>query len=104
MGKRKEGNRTEFGVKRNDCTIEHRPGGTHPGAQHGAMRRSLMMGMVSGMFDRLRLSQSADGQDREHEKDRHIFENSVVHRKKDRVIRPDANGDSLDLSSRQRDT
>ena len=44
------------------------------------MRGSLMMGMVSGMFDRLRLSQSADGQDTEHEKDRHEFEDGVVHR------------------------
>ena len=80
MGKREECNRTEFGFKRDDHTIEHRSGSTHPGAKHGAMRRSLMMGMVSGMFDRLRLSQSADGQDTEHEKDRHIFENGVVHR------------------------
>ena len=60
MGKREEGNRTEFGFKRNDRTIEHRPGGTHPGAQHGTMGGSLVMGMVSGMFDRLRLGQSAD--------------------------------------------
>ena len=82
MGKREECNRTEFGFKRDHDTIEHRPGGTHPGAQHGAMRRSLMMGMVSGMFDRLRLSQSADGQDREHEQDRYIFKDGVVHRRK----------------------
>lgn len=80
MGKHDEGNRTEFGFKCDDRTIEHRPGCTHPGAEHGAMRRSLMMGMVSGMFNRLCLSQSADGKDREHEKDRHIFENGVVHR------------------------
>ena len=44
------------------------------------MRGSLMLGMVSGMFDRLRLSQSADGQDTEHQNDRHKFENSMVHR------------------------
>lgn len=79
MGKREECNRTEFGFKRDHDTIEHRPGGTHPGAQHGAMGRSLMVSMVSGMFDRLRLGQSADGQDREHEQDRHIFEDGVVH-------------------------
>ena len=79
MGKRQESNRTEFGFKRNDCTIEHRPGSTHPGAKHGAMRRSLMVSMVSGMFDRLCLCQSADGQDQEHEHDRHIFEDGVVH-------------------------
>jgi hypothetical protein len=28
----------------------------------------------------------------------------VVHRNRDRVIQPNANGDSLDLSSRQLDT
>ena len=80
MGERDECNRTEFGLKRDHCTIEHRPGGTHPGTEHGPMRGSLMMGMVSGMFDRLRLSQSADEQDTEHEKDRHEFEDGVVHR------------------------
>ena len=104
MGKREKCNRTEFGFKRDHRTIEHRPGGTHPGAQHGAMGGSLVMGMVSGMFDRLRLGQSADGQDTAHEQDRHIFENGVVHRNRDRVIQPNANGDSLDLSSRQLDT
>ena len=45
------------------------------------MRGSLMMGMVSGMFDRLRLRQSADGQDTEHEEDRHEFEDDAVHQK-----------------------
>ena len=66
MGERDEGNRTEFGLKRDHCTIENLPGGTHPGAEHGAMRGSVMMGMVSGMLDRLRLSQSADGKDTEY--------------------------------------
>ena len=61
MGKRDEGNQFEFGLKRNYVAVEHRPSGAHPGAEHSAMRGSLMMGMVSGMFDRLRLSQSADG-------------------------------------------
>jgi hypothetical protein len=51
MGERDEGNRTEFGLKRDHCTIENRSGGTHPGAEHGAMRGSLMMGMVPGMLD-----------------------------------------------------
>ena len=40
---------------------------------------SLMMGMVPGMLDRLRLSQSADGKDTEHQEDRHEFEDDVVH-------------------------
>jgi len=45
------------------------------------MRGSLMMGMVPGMLDQLRLSQSADGKDTEHQEDRHEFEDDVVHRK-----------------------
>ena len=45
------------------------------------MRGSLMMGMVPGMLDRLRLSQSADGQDTEHQEDRDEFEDCVVHQK-----------------------
>ncbi len=43
------------------------------------MRRSLMMGMVPGMFDRLSLRQSADGQDAEHQEDQDKFESGVVH-------------------------
>ena len=61
MGERDERNWTEFGLKRDHCGIENGPGGAHPGAKHGAMRGSLMMGMVPGMLDRLRLSQSPDG-------------------------------------------
>jgi hypothetical protein len=45
------------------------------------MRGSLMMGMVLGMFDRLRLRQSADGQDTEYEEDRHELEDCVVHQR-----------------------
>ena len=69
MGERDERNGTEFGLKRDHHRIENRPGGTHPGAEQGAMRGSLMLGMVSGMLDRLRLSQSADGKDAEHQED-----------------------------------
>jgi hypothetical protein len=43
------------------------------------MRGSLMMGMVPGMLDQLRLSQSADGKDTEDQEDRHEFEDCVVH-------------------------
>ena len=66
MGERDECNRTEFGMKRDHCRIENRSGSTHPGAEQGAMRSSLMLGMVPGMLDRLRLSQSADGKDTEY--------------------------------------
>ena len=79
MGERDEGNRTEFGLKRDHRTIENRPGGTHPGAEHGAMRGSVMMGMVPCVLDRLRLHQSADGKDTEHQEDRDELEDFVVH-------------------------
>lgn len=84
MGKREEPNRTEFGLKRDHCSIENRAGGTHPGAEKAAMRGSLMMGMVSCMFDRLRLGQCADGKDAEHQECRHEFEGGVVHRRQPR--------------------
>ena len=79
MGERDKSNRTEFGLKRDHRTIEHRPGSTQPGTEHGAMRGRLMMGMVPGMLDRLRLRQSADGQDTEHQEDRDEFADGVVH-------------------------
>jgi len=81
MGERDESDRTEFGLKRDHRTIENRPCGTHPGTEHGAMRGSLMMGMVPGVLDRLRLRKSADGKDAEHQKDRHEFEDDAVHQK-----------------------
>ena len=80
MGDRGECDRTEFGLKRDYRSIEHRSGGTHPGAEQGAMRGGLMLGMVSGMFDRLSLCQSAYGEEAEHQEDRQEFEGSVVHR------------------------
>jgi hypothetical protein len=45
------------------------------------MRGSLMMGMVPCVLDQLRLSQSPDGKDTEHQKDRHEFEDCVFHQK-----------------------
>jgi len=81
MGEWDEINETEFGLKRDHRTIENLPGGTHPGAEHGAMRGSLMMGMVPSMLDQLRLSQSADGKDADHQEDRHELEDCVVHQK-----------------------
>ena len=45
------------------------------------MRGGLMMGMVPGMLDRLRLRQSADGKDAKHQEDRDEFEDCVVHQK-----------------------
>jgi hypothetical protein len=51
MGERDECNRTEFGLKRDYRSIENCSGGTHPGAEQGAMSGSLMLGMVPGMLD-----------------------------------------------------
>jgi len=79
IGERDESDRTEFGLKRDHRRIENRSGGTHPGAEQSAMRGSLMLGMVPGMFDRLRLCQSADGKDTEYQEDRQEFEGGVVH-------------------------
>ena len=79
MGERDERNRTEFCLKRDDRSIENRPGGTHPGTEQSAMRGSLMLGMVSGMFDRLRLCQSADGKNAKHQEDRQEFNDGAVH-------------------------
>jgi hypothetical protein len=42
--------------------------------------RSLMLGMVPGMFDRLSLRQTADGKDAEHQEDRQVFEGAAFHR------------------------
>ena len=81
MGEWDEIYEAEFGLKRDHRRIENLPGGAHPGAEHGAMRGSLMMGMVSGMLDQLRLSQSADGKDTEHQEDRREFEDDAVHQK-----------------------
>ena len=60
MGGCDEIDRTEFSLKRDDRSIENRPGGTHPRAEQGAMCSSLMMSMVPGMLDRLRLGKSPD--------------------------------------------
>lgn len=61
---------TTLGLDQDDRTIEHGPGSAHPGAQHGAVGGGLMMGMVPGVFDGLRVRQPADGQDTEHQQNR----------------------------------
>ena len=79
MGERDERNRTEFCLKRDDRRIENCPGGTHPGTEQGAMRSSLMLGMVPGMLDRLCLCQSTDGKNAKHQEDRQELEDGTVH-------------------------
>ena len=81
MRERNKRDRTEFGLERDHRSIEHCSGSAHPGAEQGAMRGSLMLGMVPGMFDRLSLRQSTDGKDTEHQEDREIFEGAVVHQR-----------------------
>ncbi len=79
MGERDEGNGTEFCLKRDYRSIENRSRGTHPGAEQGTMRGSLMLGMVPGMLDRLRLCQSSDRKNAKHQEDRQKFERGAVH-------------------------
>ena len=43
------------------------------------MRGGLMLGMVSGMFDRLRLCQSSDRKNAKHQEDRQKFDHGAVH-------------------------
>jgi len=79
MGRRDERNRTEFGLKCYRHCIEYCPCSTHPGTEQSAMRGSLMLGMVSGMLDRLRLCQSSDGKHTQHQENRQTFDHGVVH-------------------------
>ena len=55
MGESDERDRAAFNLKRDHCRIENCPSGTHPGAEDGAMRGGLVVGMVPSMLDRLRL-------------------------------------------------
>jgi len=55
-----------IGLNQDDSTVEHSPGITHPGTEHGAVHGCLMVGMVPGMLNRLGLCQPADGQDTDH--------------------------------------
>ena len=43
------------------------------------MGGSLMLGMVPGMFDRLRLCQSSDGKNAQYQEDRQELDDGVVH-------------------------
>lgn len=79
MGKRNQCHRTAFGRNQDRRTVEYRPGGTHPGAQHRAVGGRLMVRMVPGVFDGLRLSESANGQHTEYKHNGQNFEDAVVH-------------------------
>ncbi len=68
-----------LGLDQDNGTVKHRPRGAHPGTQHGAVSRGLMMGMMPGMFDGCRLSQPADGQNAKHEEDGEDFQDTTIH-------------------------
>ena len=55
MGESDKRDRAALNVKRDHCGIENCPGGAHPGAEQGAVRGGLVVGMVPSMLDRLRL-------------------------------------------------
>ena len=89
MRERNKCDRTEFGLKCDYCGIENRPCRTHPGAEQGPVSGCFMLGVVPCMFDRLSLSQSADGKDTEHQEDRQKSKGDLVHQ---RAIQHDFTG------------
>lgn len=67
MEERDEWNGTEFGLKRDHRSIEHHPGDTHPGTEHGAMCGFLMMRVMGLVRDGLSGGKPADNKHREHQ-------------------------------------
>ena len=98
MGGRDKSDRAEFCLKRDHRRIENRPGGTHPGAEQGAMGGSLMLGMVPGMFDRLSLCQSSDGKNAEYQENRQESKGAAFHRNQPILTSPNGTGGSPNLS------
>jgi hypothetical protein len=47
-----------LGMEQDNFSVEDRTSGTHPGTEQRPMCRRLMLRVVSGMFCRLRVSQS----------------------------------------------
>lgn len=80
MGESDERHRTAFGRNQNRRTVKDRPRGAHPGTEQRAVGGCLMLGMVSGMFRRLRLRQAANGQHTQHQHNGDEFTDWVVHR------------------------
>jgi len=80
MGKRDEPKNTEFGLKRYHRTIEHCPGGTHPGTEQGAVCSFLVVGVLRFVRNRLGRRQTADHEDTENqEANEGTLDQSVVH-------------------------
>ena len=103
MGECDECYRTELCLERDHRSIENRTGGTHPGAEQSAVGGCLMLGMVPGMFDRLSLCQSANGEEAEYQEDRQTFKGAVFHRKATQYNCFNATGARLGLSRRRVD-
>jgi hypothetical protein len=76
----KKRNEATFGLNHHDIAVENRAGRAHPGTQQGPVGRRLMLGMMSGMFRRLRLRQSADGEQAENQNNREDFSEGTDHR------------------------
>jgi hypothetical protein len=65
--KRNVCDRTDVYLNQDCCwTIQARPRGTQPGAEHSAVRRRLMLGMVLRMFEGSCLRQSTNSEDTQH--------------------------------------
>ncbi|MDH4252752.1 MAG: hypothetical protein OEV27_16355 [Nitrospira sp.] len=63
MNDRNKSDGVTLGMNQDNFSVEDRTGGTHPGTEQRPMCRRLMLRMVSGMFRRLRLSQSTYSED-----------------------------------------
>lgn len=59
-GNRDQGDRIAVNLKQDDRTIEHGTGGTHPSAEQRAMCSGLVLGMVSRVFNRSDLCETAN--------------------------------------------
>ena len=69
MNDRNKSDWVTLGINHDNFCVEDRTGGTHPGTEQCPMGCRLMLGMVSGMFRRLRLRQPTDGQHTKHQPD-----------------------------------
>ena len=63
MNDRNKRDGVTLGMNQDNFSVEDRTSGTHPGTEQRPMCRRLMLRMVSGMFRRLRLSQSTYSED-----------------------------------------
>ncbi|MDF0664810.1 MAG: hypothetical protein P0119_01915 [Nitrospira sp.] len=61
-----KGNGAALDLNQHDITVKNRAGSTHPRAEQRPMRGRLMLSVMSRMFGRLRLRQSANRKDTEH--------------------------------------